>query len=67
MSMRSDIRKAFIGCGAGFAGDRFDAAGHVIETLGRRDGPRFLIFEVLGERTLALAQRLRRHDPDAGY
>ena len=45
-----------IGCGAGFAGDRFDAAGPVIAALARRDGPRVLIFECLAERTLALAQ-----------
>ncbi|MCP5153152.1 MAG: DUF1446 domain-containing protein [Ectothiorhodospiraceae bacterium] len=57
----------YIGCGAGFAGDRFDAAGPVVRTLARRDGPRYLIFEVLAERTLAIAQRLRREDPEAGY
>jgi len=57
----------FIGCGAGFSGDRFDAAVPVVETLSRCDGERFLIFEVLAERTLAIAQRLRLNDPDAGY
>ena len=56
-----------IGCGAGFAGDRFDAAGPVVATLARHDGPRFLIFETLAERTLAHAQRLRLDDPDLGY
>jgi hypothetical protein len=34
----------FIGAGAGFAGDRTDAAGPVAEALARSDGPRFLIF-----------------------
>ena len=56
-----------IGCGAGFAGDRFDAAVPVVETLARHDGPRYLIYEVMGERTLAIAQRLRRVNPDAGH
>ena len=31
------------------------------------DGPRFLIFETLAERTLALAQVERRRDPARGY
>ncbi len=59
--------KVFIGCGAGFSGDRFDAASAVVDTLARCDGERFLIFEVLAERTLAIAQRLRLNNPDAGY
>ena len=57
----------FIGCGAGFAGDRTDAAGPVVETLAQCDGPRFLMFETLAERTLALAQLERRADPSRGY
>src|SRR5215211_6049107 len=57
----------FIGAGAGFAGDRTDAAGPVAEALARSDGPRFLIFETLAERTLALAQVERRRDPARGY
>ncbi len=57
----------FIGCGAGFAGDRTDAAGPVVDTLARCDGPRFLMFETLAERTLALAQLERRADPSRGY
>ncbi len=57
----------FIGCGAGFAGDRTDAAGPVVETLAHRNGPRFLMFETLAERTLALAQLERRADPSRGY
>ena len=61
------MNKVFIGCGAGFSGDRFDAAGPVVDTLSACDGPRYLIYEVLAERTLAIAQRLRRNDPEAGY
>ena len=56
-----------IGGGAGFSGDRTDAAGPVVTTLVARGGPAALIFETLAERTLALAQLARRQDPDAGY
>jgi len=56
-----------IGCGAGFAGDRFDASLAIVETLARHDGPRYLSFELLAERTLALAQRERMADPRRGY
>ncbi len=56
-----------IGCGAGFSGDRVDAAIPVVETLSRRKGPRYLIFETLAERTLALAQKHRQRDPEHGY
>ena len=57
----------WIGCAAGFSGDRTDAAGPVVETLASRGGAKFLIFETLAERTLALAQLARRADPEAGY
>ena len=56
-----------IGCGAGFAGDRFDAGVAVAATLAGARGERFLIYEVLAERTLAIAQKLRREDPAKGY
>src|SRR5215475_927690 len=56
-----------IGCAAGFGGDRTDAAAPVVDTLVARGGPAVLIFEVLAERTLALAQLERRADPDRGY
>jgi hypothetical protein len=56
-----------IGCAAGFAGDRTDAAGPVVDTMVARGGPGVLVFEVLAERTLALAQLDRRADPDRGY
>lgn len=61
----------FIGCAAGFSGDRVDAAGPVVDTLiarlAERGGSACLIFETLAERTLALAQLRRRADPQAGY
>jgi hypothetical protein len=61
------MSKVHIGCGAGFAGDRFDAAVPVVAALAQAQGERFLIYEVLAERTLAIAQRLRRENPDQGY
>ena len=57
----------YIGSGAGFAGDRVDAAGPVVDTLAQLSGPRFLVFETLAERTLALCQLARRTDPSRGY
>ncbi|MEM7508671.1 MAG: acyclic terpene utilization AtuA family protein [Pseudomonadota bacterium] len=56
-----------IGCAAGFAGDRHDASPPVIAALARHDGPKYLMFEVLAERTLALAQKDRLADPSRGY
>jgi hypothetical protein len=56
-----------IGCGAGFAGDRADASAALITELARFSGPRFLMFETLAERTLALCQIERRRDPARGY
>ena len=56
-----------IGCGAGFSGDRVDAAAPVVRTLVRRGGPAALIFENLAERTLALQQLARRADARLGY
>jgi hypothetical protein len=55
-----------IGCGAGFGGDRADAAIPVVETLIARGGPSVLMYEVLAERTLALAQLAKRRDPAHG-
>ena len=52
-----------IGSGAGFAGDRLDPALELAQ-LGHLD---FLVFELLGERTVANAQRARLNDPSAGY
>ena len=61
------MTKVYIGCGAGFAGDRFDAAVPIVKALADVKGERFLIYEVLAERTLAIAQRLKRENPDQGY
>lgn len=56
-----------VGCGAGFSGDRTDAAAPVVRTLVARGGPAALIFENLAERTLAHQQLARRRDPALGY
>ncbi|MGX5734976.1 acyclic terpene utilization AtuA family protein [Bosea thiooxidans] len=58
--------QVWIGGAAGFAGDRSDASGPLIEALALHDGPRFLIFETLAERTLALAQLDHLADPSRG-
>ena len=52
-----------IGCGAGFAGDRLDAALALAED-GALD---CLVLECLAERTIALAQLRRRKDPHSGF
>lgn len=56
-----------IGSGAGFSGDRTDAALPVVRSLIAAGGPAVLMFETLAERTLALAQLARRSDPARGY
>lgn len=61
------MTQVYIGCGAGFSGDRFDAAVPVVATLAELTGERFLIYEVLAERTLAIAQRIKRDNPEEGY
>ncbi|SHI37508.1 acyclic terpene utilization AtuA family protein [Pollutimonas bauzanensis] len=57
----------WVGCGAGFSGDRLDAPLPVVRTLCGRSGRRVLILETLAERTLALAQLARREQPSLGY
>jgi hypothetical protein len=52
-----------IGCGAGYSGDRIDSA----VDLAERGALDVLVFECLAERTIALAQLQRLHDPDAGF
>lgn len=56
-----------IGNGAGFSGDRLDAALPVVETLASRGLPAVMTFETLAERTLALGVLARRSDAAAGY
>ncbi len=52
-------KRFLIGNAAGFSGDRVDAALPVVRTLISRGLPSALFFEVLGERTVALAQMAR--------
>ncbi len=61
------MEKIYVGAGAGFGGDRSDAAEAVVRQLKTCPGPRFLVYETLAERTLAAAQLLRAGDPDKGY
>lgn len=55
-----------VGSGAGFSGDRLDAAQAVVRTLIARGGPACLIYETLAERTLALAQLRKSSDQMEG-
>lgn len=57
---RDSIR---IGSGAGFSGDRIDPAVALAER-GKLD---YLVFECLAERTIALAVRARRDNPEGGF
>ncbi|GGK00489.1 acyclic terpene utilization AtuA family protein [Pseudomonas matsuisoli] len=57
----------YVGCGAGFANDRPDAARSLALDLATRQGPRYLMFELLAERTLAETQMRRLADADTGY
>ena len=59
--------RMLVGCGAGFSGDRTDAAIPVVREMRRRAEPGVLFFECLGERTLALAHLRRRENPRTGH
>jgi hypothetical protein len=56
-----------VGCGAGFSGDRLDAPAPVVRSLIAAGRPAAIMFETLGERTLALAQLARLENPERGY
>jgi hypothetical protein len=57
------MRTIRIGSGAGYSGDRIEPA---IE-LAERGDIQYLVFECLGERTVALAQQARMKNPDGGF
>jgi hypothetical protein len=59
--------RMLIGAGAGYSGDRLDAPRAVVCDLRAAGERAAIIFETLGERTLALAQLRRRADPSVGY
>ncbi len=52
-----------VGCGAGFSSDRLDAAVELV----KKAPLDFVIFECVGERTLAFGHRDRMRDPTKGY
>ncbi|WP_040485618.1 acyclic terpene utilization AtuA family protein [Lutibaculum baratangense] len=56
-----------IGSGAGFSGDRVDAAGPVVSAIAAHGQGGAIIFETIGERTLALGQLARQQNDEAGY
>lgn len=57
------MRTIRIGSGAGYSGDRIEPA---IE-LAEKGDIEYLVFECLGERTVALAQQERLKNPDGGF
>ncbi|CAN5216238.1 DUF1446 domain-containing protein [soil metagenome] len=57
------MRTIRIGSGAGYSGDRIEPAIELAES-GNLD---YLVFECLGERTIALAQQERRKRPGGGF
>jgi hypothetical protein len=57
------VKTIRIGSGAGYSGDRIEPAVELAE----RGDLRYLAFECLAERTIALAQQERLRDPARGY
>ena len=57
------MRTIRIGSGAGYSGDRIEPAVELAE----KGDIEYLVFECLGERTVALAQQARLRNPDGGY
>jgi acyclic terpene utilization AtuA family protein len=57
------MRTIRIGSGAGYSGDRIEPA---IE-LAEKGDIEYLVFECLGERTVALAQQARMKNPESGF
>jgi hypothetical protein len=57
------MRTIRIGSGAGYSGDRIEPALELAE----KGEIQYLVFECLGERTVALAQQARMKSPDSGY
>jgi Acyclic terpene utilisation family protein AtuA len=57
------MRTIRIGSGAGYSGDRIEPALELAE----KGDIQYLVFECLGERTVALAQQARMKDPGSGF
>jgi acyclic terpene utilization AtuA family protein len=57
------MRTIRIGSGAGYSGDRIEPAVELAE----QGDIQYLVFECLGERTVALAQQARLKNPESGF
>jgi len=57
------MRTIRIGSGAGYSGDRIEPAVELAE----KGDIQYLVFECLGERTVALAQQARMKNPEGGF
>ena len=57
------MRTIRIGSGAGYSGDRIEPAVELAE----KGDIQYLVFECLGERTVALAQQARLKNPESGF
>jgi hypothetical protein len=57
------MRTIRIGSGAGYSGDRIEPAVELAE----KGDINYLVFECLGERTVALAQQARMKNPESGF
>ena len=57
------MRTIRIGSGAGYSGDRIEPAVELAE----KGDIQYLVFECLGERTVALAQQARMKNPESGF
>jgi hypothetical protein len=60
---RTIRKKVRIGSGAGYSGDRIEPA---VE-LAKKGDLDYLVFECLAERTIAIALKSKRENPDLGY
>src|SRR3981081_501149 len=60
---RQRVRTIRIVSGAGYSGDRIEPAVELAE----KGDIQYLVFECLGERTVALAQQARMKNPEGGY
>ena len=60
---KSRATRVRIGCGAGYAGDRWEPALECVE----RGDIGYLVYETLAERTIALGQLEKLRDPARGY
>ena len=57
------MKKIRIGCGAGYGGDRIEPAVELVQ----KGDIQYLVFECLAERTIAIGQRQKKHNPETGY